>query len=293
MRKDCGSLYHSCPQVSSLGIHKSRDQRKVELKVSSRAASYFPDGYEAKPPCSEWPLRNEALIIWLIYPQVLLDLCRSLRPQIPSILLNRGRCHLNPSNISALLSELDDCTRVELEEILVAEGLRVSDVNTTSHLLASVMEDRPDLVFLPDTILPVGTLEVLPLLRRLTRALIVVIGPGDETTVANSLLQGADIYVKTPLRRRDFVARLNALLRRYRPGNSDDADQGPSESFILNGKPSNVHGGSLEAFTGRIWGSIHLMNRILQPIVRMKACCMSGSIRALRTIRRGAIALSS
>ena len=197
------------------------------------------------------------------------------------------------SKISALLSDLDDCTRVELEEILVAEGLNVSDVDTTSHLLASVMEDRPDLVFLPDTILPVGTLEVLPLLRRLTRAIIVVIGPGDETTVANSLLQGADIYVKTPLRRRDFVARLNALLRRYQSGNPNDSNQDQRESFILNGKPSNVHGGSLEAFTGRIWGSIQLMNRILEPIVRMKAYCWSRSIRALRTIRRGEIALSS
>ena len=192
-----------------------------------------------------------------------------------------------------MLSELDDCTRVELGEILVAEGLNVSDVDTTSHLLASVMEDRPDLVFLPDTVLPVGTLEVLPLLRRLTRALIVVIGPGDETTVANSLLQGADIYVKTPLRRREFVARLNALLRRYRSGNPNDFNQGQRESFILNGKPSNVHGGPLEAYTGRIWGSIQLMNRILEPIVRMKAFCWSRSIRALRTIRRGGIVLSS
>ncbi len=191
------------------------------------------------------------------------------------------------------MSDLDDSTRVELEEILVAEGLKVSDVYTTSHLLASVMEDRPDLVFLPDTILPVGTLEVLPLLRRLTRAIIVVIGPGDETTVANSLLQGADIYVKLPLRRRDFVARLNALLRRYRSGNPDDFDQGQRESFILNGKPSNVHGGSLEAFTGRIWGSIPLMNRILEPIVRMKAYCWSRSIWALSTIRRGVVARSS
>ncbi len=286
-------MYHSCSQVSSLGIHKSRNQRKVELKVSSRTASYFLDDYEGRLSCSEWPLRNGALIIWLIYPQLLLDLCRRLRPQIPLILLNRARCQLYLSKISALFSDLDDCTRVDLEEILVAEGLNVSDVHTTSHLLASVMENRPDLVFLPDTILPVGTLEVLPLLRRLTRALIVVIGPGDDTTVANSLLQGADIYVKTPLRRRDFLARLNALLRRYRSGNPDDLIQGQRESFILNGKPSNVHGGPWEAFTGRIWGSIHLMNRILQPIVSMKAYCRSRSIRVLRTIRRGAIALSS
>ena len=196
------------------------------------------------------------------------------------------------STISALLSDLDDRTRVELEGILVAEGLNVSDIDTTSHLLASVMENRPDLVFLPDTILPVGTLEVLPLLRRLTRAIIVVIGPGNETTVANSLLQGADIYVKTPLCRRDFVARLNALLRRYLSGYPNDFNKGQRESFIRNGKPSYFLGGPWEGLTGRIWGCIQSMNRILQPMVRMKAHCWSRSIWALRAIRKGAIALS-
>lgn len=229
-------------------------------------------------------LPHEAPIMWLTYPQVLLDFCR---PHKPLILLDRARCYLYLSTITVLLSDLDDSTRVELEEILVAEGLNVSDVDTTAHLLASVMEDRPDLVFLPDTILPVGTLEVLPLLRRLTRAIIVVTGPGDETTVANSLLQGADIYVKMPLHRRDFVARLNALLRRYRSGNPNEFDQGQRESFILNGKLNNAQGGSLEAFTGRFWGSIQSMNRILQPIVRMKAYCWSRSIWALSTIKKG------
>ena len=195
--------------------------------------------------------------------------------------------------MSVLLSDLDECTRVELEEILVAEGLSVSGVDNTALLLASVMESRPDLVFMSDTILPVGNLEVLPLLRRLTRALIVVVGPGDDTTLANSLLQGADIYVRTPLRRRDFVARLNALLRRYRSGHTDDPNQGQRDSFILNGTPSNGHVGSWEGLAGRIWGSIRSVSRLLQPVVRMNAYCWTRSIWALRKIKMGAIALSS
>ena len=155
-----------------------------------------------------------------------------------------------PTN-SALLSDLDDCTRVDLQKILIAKGLAVSEVKTTSRMLTSVIEDRPDIVFLNDTVLPVGTLEVLPLLRLLTRALIVVIGPGEETNVANSLLQGADSYIKTPLRKREFVARLDALLRRYRYGHPDCFVQGQRDSFTLNDKLFDVQEGPGKDLTGR------------------------------------------
>lgn len=181
------------------------------------------------------------------------------------------------SIVSALLSDLDDCTRVDLEEILVAEGLKVSYADSTPRLLAVVMENRPDLVFLPDTILPVGTLEVLPLLRMLTRALIVVIGPGDATAVANSLLQGADIYVKTPLRRRDFLARLNALLRRYLSESPDDFIQGQSDSSGLDVNSSEVRTTPWEGLTGRIWGSIQTRYRFVRPFLNMRAYFSSGS----------------
>lgn len=158
---------------------------------------------------------------------------------------------MNVPTTSALLSDLDDCTRVDLQKILIAQGLAVSEVKTTSRMLTSVIEDRPDIVFLNDTVLPVGTLEVLPLLRLLTSALIVVIGPGEETNVANSLLQGADSYIKTPLRTREFVARLNALLRRYRYGYAGHYFQGQRNTFMPNDELFDVQEGPGKDLTGR------------------------------------------
>ena len=91
-----------------------------------------------------------------------------------------------------------------------------------------VMTGSPCLIVVAQELAPLEDVKLLPLLRCLTYAPIIVIGAGDEVAVVRALYEGADAYVSLPLKPRILVARARALLRRYldtRPWNfAPDAD---------------------------------------------------------------------
>ena len=86
-----------------------------------------------------------------------------------------------------------------LEPLIAAvaeEGHRVVEAYDSGHLLQLVMRGSPDVVVMPEIVDPVGGEETLPLIRRLTTAAILVVGPGNEVKMANALFYGADAYVR-------------------------------------------------------------------------------------------------
>ena len=59
--------------------------------------------------------------------------------------------------------------------------------------------------------------ELLPALKQVVDAPIIVIGAGDREAKVRALLQGADYYLTQPVGDRELLARVHALLRRYCP----------------------------------------------------------------------------
>lgn len=91
--------------------------------------------------------------------------------------------------------------------------------------VAQLIQRQPNIILMSEDMPPVDDVELLPLLRRLTRAIIVVMGKGGETAVVNALLHGADVYMTKPLNYRELLSRIRALLRRYEAGLGDHCSQ--------------------------------------------------------------------
>lgn len=102
-----------------------------------------------------------------------------------------------------------------LAHTLTGRGFKVIRLGTGVELLRSVAVCVPDAIVL-DLLLPDldgGT--VLRMLRGLTGIpVIIATGHGDERGIVNSLNAGADDYVVKPFSCEQFVARIEALLRR-------------------------------------------------------------------------------
>ena len=105
------------------------------------------------------------------------------------------------------------------------DGHRVIEAYDVGHLLQLVMRGTPDVVVMPEDAQPANGEEILPLVRRLTTAAILLVGAGDEIKMANALFHGADYYVRYPEDAGKVRSRIRVLLRRrVRP----DDDNGPS-----------------------------------------------------------------
>ncbi len=112
-----------------------------------------------------------------------------------------------------------------LRHNLSQEGFEVAVFADGDEGLAAIEERPPDLVLL-DLMLPGrGGLEIARALRRNedTAALpiIMITARSEEADILHGLEQGADDYITKPFRPREVVARVKALLRRYRQGAED------------------------------------------------------------------------
>ena len=97
---------------------------------------------------------------------------------------------------------------------IVAEAEHsVAEAYDSGEVLQLVIRSQFDIVMIPDGAEPIDGQEVLPLIRRLTLGAIIVVGDGDETAIANALLQGADQYLRFPVDSAILRSRLRSLLR--------------------------------------------------------------------------------
>jgi len=112
---------------------------------------------------------------------------------------------------------LDDDRDIQalLAEILQAEGFSIRCAASIAEFEALDASDPADL-YLIDLGLPDGSgLAVLRMLKQRSDAgVILLTGRSEETDHVVGLELGADDYVTKPFRRRELVARINAVLRR-------------------------------------------------------------------------------
>lgn len=102
-----------------------------------------------------------------------------------------------------------------LANVIRGQGYSVLTPLTGAGTIACVKEGYQDLIVLSEDLPPpTGGMEMIATLRRITGAILVVIGDGSDTSIIASLLDGADLYMKRPVSTVEFVARLAAMERR-------------------------------------------------------------------------------
>jgi DNA-binding response OmpR family regulator len=111
-----------------------------------------------------------------------------------------------------------------LQTNLEVQGYRVDMARDGLTGLQQALEDRPDMIIL-DLMLPeLDGMEVLKRFRRKDRKtpVLVLTARGNEVDKVSGLRLGADDYVTKPFALMELMARVEALLRRSRPGSQTD-----------------------------------------------------------------------
>ena len=115
---------------------------------------------------------------------------------------------------TALIIDADERRR-ELLVPLKQAGFRVLEATTSGDGAKHALDNSPRIVVVAEEMTPLDGVDLLPVIRRLTDLPIIAIGSGGEMAMVQALLQGADVYLTRPVNIQEFIARIQALLRRY------------------------------------------------------------------------------
>ncbi|HRY10218.1 MAG TPA: response regulator transcription factor [Candidatus Nanopelagicales bacterium] len=121
--------------------------------------------------------------------------------------------------------------REVLRAYLENEGFVVDEADTGAEALrrAGTTGSVPDLILLDVGLPDLDGFEVLRLLRRTSEVYVIMVtARAEEVDRIVGLSVGADDYVTKPFSPREVVARVKTVLRRTRPGATDDVDEDPT-----------------------------------------------------------------
>lgn len=120
-----------------------------------------------------------------------------------------------------VLIEDDDLIAASLSKVLARMDYGVVRSREAMAGLASVVDDRPDVVVLDLGLPDLDGVEVIKMIRGLGDVpIIVATARDDEETIVRALDLGADDYVIKPYSGRQLDARIRALLRRGGPSSA-------------------------------------------------------------------------
>jgi two-component system, OmpR family, phosphate regulon response regulator PhoB len=220
-----------------------------------------------------------------------------------------------------LVVEDEDALATLLQYNLEKEGYLVTLAGDGEEAMTLAQEQAPDLVVL-DWMLPkVSGIEVCRRLRARTETrnlpIIMLTARGEETDRIRGLDTGADDYVVKPISMTELAARIRAVLRRIRPGLTEDVIRhgdivmdrvahrvkravrevhlGPTEFRLLDylmQHPRRVF--SREQLLDAVWGAdIYVEVRTVDVhIGRLrKALTLSGEVDPVRTVRSAGYSL--
>ena len=121
---------------------------------------------------------------------------------------------------------VDDDQKLQklLKEYLEINGFRVLGLPEGSQVLETIRKESPDLVIL-DIMLPgKDGLEILKDIRRdFTLPVIMLTAKGEDTDRIVGLELGGDDYLTKPFNPRELLARIKAVLRRFKSGTGTEA----------------------------------------------------------------------
>lgn len=115
------------------------------------------------------------------------------------------------------LLEDDEVQSIFMKDLLESSGFQVTSFDNGADLIKSIDRDTAE-AFILDWEVPNQTgfqvLQYLRSVRKRTEPVIFVTAKTDEFYIASALNAGADDYCLKPLRKDEFLARVNAVLRR-------------------------------------------------------------------------------
>lgn len=128
---------------------------------------------------------------------------------------------------SVLVVEDDPVIRAALIEVLTGHGYAVKTAHQGFEALREVTQDPPDIVVLDLGLPDLDGLDVLRMIRGISRVPVLVATARDDDTEAIRLLNaGADDYMVKPFSGGQLAARLAAVLRRSAPS-GEERDRQP------------------------------------------------------------------
>jgi len=178
-------------------------------------------------------------------------------------------------------------------------GIRVNTAYTANEALISINEQRPDIILM-DWMMPgVSGIELTRRLRKesLTEdiPIIMLTARVTEDDKVAGLEAGADDYVIKPFSPRELLARINAVLRRSRPGHESgkvtagrltmdtEARRVSADGKEIHLGPTDYH--LLEFFMshpGRVYTRDQLLNRVWGANIYLEERTVDVHIRRLR-----------
>jgi DNA-binding response OmpR family regulator len=136
---------------------------------------------------------------------------------------------------SVLVVEDDPVIRAALIEVLTGHGYAVKTAHQGFEALREVTQSPPDIVVLDLGLPDIDGLDVLRMMRGISRVpVLVATARDDDTEIIRLLNAGADDYMVKPFSGGQLAARLAAVLRRSGP--SDVPDSGDRRSVVQVGE---------------------------------------------------------
>jgi DNA-binding response OmpR family regulator len=147
-----------------------------------------------------------------------------------------------------LVVDDDPDIRGLLRELLGRRGFVVSEASEGQQALRTFFDERPDLVVLDVTMPVLDGWKTLERIRELSDVPVVMLtAKATEMEKTRGLRAGADDYVTKPFGRQEFLARVEALLRRS--GARDAEPESYSDAFVtidFSQRTVSVHGEPVE-----------------------------------------------
>ncbi len=126
-------------------------------------------------------------------------------------------------NEAILVIDAAEAERLWLVRACRRAKFKVIEATDAIEGLFETLERNPDLILLAEEVPPMQAGDILPLLRRLTSAPILIVGGGGDPEEIAAVDLGADVYLRRPFSARALLARAHAVLRRYRGSLASDS----------------------------------------------------------------------
>ena len=105
----------------------------------------------------------------------------------------------------------------DMNDLFIMNGYEVVQGANSAEVVTLVKSHSPGIILVSEDMPPLDGTELVPMLRRLTAAPMIVLGQGGSTALIKYILHGADAYITGPLNGQELLARVRNLLRRARP----------------------------------------------------------------------------
>lgn len=126
-----------------------------------------------------------------------------------------------------LVADAAESSRKELIRTLEKEGWGVQEAALGRRLLDMLAHQRIDLILLDTHLLDMGALELIQQIRQCTDAPIITLSnERNQAKTISGLYMGADDHLTRPLDTDELIARITAMLRRYKGELADAARKG-------------------------------------------------------------------